>query len=156
MDADKRCRLCTDCQKPPEQVPSKECDSPPFTVDRYGSFGAAVTAERDWLRRENVRWENAHKILLAENERLKRLIQIHEQDIKMWATQADEWKAKATAPEPAAESALRNCLLLAMRNLHVKHPDSLAAKNWEAIVRFCKEGGVEPSPLRAAQPPGDG
>lgn len=45
--------------------------------------------------------------------------------------------------------ALRNCLLLAMRNLHVKHPDSLAAKNWEAILRFCKEGGVEPSPLRA-------
>ena len=61
-----------------------------------------------------------------------------------------------SAHEPAAESALRNCLLMAMRQLHVKHPDSLGYKNWEHIVRFCKEGGVEPSPLRAAQPPGDG
>lgn len=52
---------------------------PPFTVDRYGSFAEAVIAHRDWLsreieelRRDNVRWENAHKILLAEIERLKR------------------------------------------------------------------------------------
>jgi hypothetical protein len=60
------------------------------------------------------------------------------------------------APEPQAEAALRNCLLLAMRVLSVKHPDSLGAKNWEHIVRFCKEGGVEPSPLRTAQPPRDG
>jgi hypothetical protein len=64
-------------------------------------------------------------------------------------------KQMHSTPEPPAELALRNCLLLAMRNLHVKHPDSLAAKNWEAILRFCKEGGVEPSPLRAAQPPSD-
>lgn len=47
------------------------------------------------------------------------------------------------------QGALRNCLLLAIRQLHVKHPDSLGAENWRHILRFCKEGGVEPSPLRA-------
>lgn len=62
-----------------DPVPSKDVSGPPFTVDRYGSFADAVIAHRDWLsreieelRRENVRWENAHKILIAENERLKR------------------------------------------------------------------------------------
>lgn len=39
------------------------------------------------------------------------------------------------------ESALRNCLLLAMR--HARR-DS----DWEHIIRFCAQGGVEPSPLR--------
>jgi hypothetical protein len=41
-------------------------------------------------------------------------------------------------------NALRNCLLLAMRKAH-RDPSS----DWEHIIRFCKEGGVEPSPLRA-------
>lgn len=29
---------------------SKECDGPPFTVTRYGSLGASICAERNWLR----------------------------------------------------------------------------------------------------------
>jgi len=46
-------------------------------------------------------------------------------------------------------NALRNCLLLAMRKAH-RDPSS----DWTHIIRFCKEGGVEPSPLRAAQETG--
>jgi hypothetical protein len=30
-------------------------DTPPFTVERYGSFGAAMCAENRWMRRENER-----------------------------------------------------------------------------------------------------
>lgn len=30
-----------------------EKNGPPFTVDRYGSLGECVTAERDWLAKEN-------------------------------------------------------------------------------------------------------
>lgn len=32
---------------------------PPFTVTRYGSFGACVVAERDWLRKELDRYHQA-------------------------------------------------------------------------------------------------
>lgn len=39
--------------------------------------------------------------------------------------------------------ALRNCLLLAMRESRRQN-----TRGWEHIIRFCKEVGVEPSPLR--------
>lgn len=39
---------------------------------------------------------------------------------------------------------LRNCLLLAMRKAH-RDPSS----DWEHIIRFCKEVGCGPSPLRS-------
>lgn len=42
-----------------------------------------------------------------------------------------------------AENALRNCLLFAMRQSRKQNTGG-----WESIIRFCKEGGVEPSPLR--------
>lgn len=29
---------------------SNSCNGPPFTVDRYGSLGESIIAERDWLR----------------------------------------------------------------------------------------------------------
>lgn len=41
------------------------------------------------------------------------------------------------------DSALRDCLLLAMRNSRKQH-----SGGWEQIIRFCKQAGVEPSPLR--------
>ena len=59
------------------------------------------------------------------------------------------------AGEPAAERALRNCLLLAMSRLHRRSVSGVEKLDWEHILRFCKEGGVEPSPLRATQPPVD-
>jgi hypothetical protein len=43
------------------------------------------------------------------------------------------------------EGAMRNCLLLAMKRLH---KGSHEIPDWETIIRFCKEGGVAPSPLR--------
>ena len=59
------------------------------------------------------------------------------------------------AGEPAAERALRNCLFLSMSRLHRRSVSGVEKLDWEHILRFCKEGGVEPSPSRAAQPPGD-
>lgn len=47
-----------------------------------------------------------------------------------------------------AENSLRNCLLLANKVLAFKHPDSQGAQEWAAVIRFCKEAGVEPSPTR--------
>lgn len=41
---------------------------------------------------------------------------------------------------------LRNCYLLAAREFH-KSKDP----NWEYVMRFCKEGGIVPSPLRGAR-----
>ncbi|MBX6381496.1 MAG: hypothetical protein IRZ07_00775 [Microbispora sp.] len=83
----------------------------------------ARVAENEELRRDLTRTESAHAVVMAENAYYKQLA-------------ADR------------ESALRNCLLLAMRQAR---KDS----DWKHIIRFCREGGVEPSPLRerAAQPP---
>lgn len=47
----------------------------------------------------------------------------------------------------AKDSALRNCMLLAMRRLH---KGSTEIADWEHVIRFCKEAGVEPSPMREA------
>jgi hypothetical protein len=66
-----------------DQLPSKERNGPPFTVDRYGTLAAAVTAERDWLRGEvervtrkldtcGLECSEGLNRLAAENERLKR------------------------------------------------------------------------------------
>lgn len=45
--------FCALCARDAEVPSSKDVVSgPPFTVERYGSFGACVTAERDWLGRE--------------------------------------------------------------------------------------------------------
>jgi len=41
-------------------------------------------------------------------------------------------------------NALRNCLLLAMRNAHRQR-----GSDWEHIIRYCTEAGCGPSPLRA-------
>jgi hypothetical protein len=41
------------------------------------------------------------------------------------------------------KGALRDCLLLAMRELH-KNPDS----QFKHVLRFCERAGVTPSPLR--------
>jgi hypothetical protein len=54
-----------------------------------------------------------------------------------------EANARLIARSPAMDNALRNCLLLAMRNLHREK-----SEDWSAIMRFCREAGVEPSPLR--------
>ena len=42
--------------------------------------------------------------------------------------------------------ALGNCLMLAMRRSRASHIDFV---HWQHIIRFCKEAGVEPSPLRS-------
>lgn len=76
----------------------------------------SLVAENEELRRDLTRTESAHAVVMSENAHYKQLA-------------ADR------------ESALRNCLLLAMRRAR---RDS----DWEHIVRFCREGGVEPSPLR--------
>ncbi len=47
---------------------------------------------------------------------------------------------------PEAKNALRNILLLAMREAHkAKDPEI----PWSHVIRFCAEGGERPSPLRA-------
>lgn len=76
----------------------------------------SLAAENEELRRDLTRTESAHAVVMAENAHYKQVA-------------ADR------------ESALRNCLLLAMRQAR---RDS----DWEHIIRFCREGGVEPSPLR--------
>lgn len=55
-----------------------------------------------------------------------------------------EANARLIARAPAMDNALRNCLLFAMRQSRKRNTGG-----WEQVIRFCKEGGVEPSPLRA-------
>lgn len=62
--------------------------------------------------------------------------------------EAEELRESAAAKE----NALRNCLLLAMREAH-KAKD--AESPWNAIIRFCSSGGVTPSPLRAEDSAGE-
>lgn len=50
------------------------------------------------------------------------------------------------------EQALRNCLLLAMRERHrerLTKGTGAEPSAWDHIIRFCGEGGIKPSPLRA-------
>lgn len=67
------------CRAMTEQVPSKdqlcgECQMPIHPSDMVRHCGTYVTHTQgrcvSLLRAENVRWENAHKILMAENSRL--------------------------------------------------------------------------------------
>lgn len=46
--------------------------------------------------------------------------------------------------------ALGNCLMLAMRRSRASHIDFI---HWQHIIRFCKDAGVEPSPLRSEATP---
>lgn len=50
------------------------------------------------------------------------------------------------APESSAEKALRNVMLMAMRERR-KNPEM-----WGPILRFCKEAGMEPNILRESEP----
>lgn len=43
--------------------------------------------------------------------------------------------------------ALGNCLMMAMRRLH--RGGNSTPGDWADVIRFCKEAGVEPSPLRS-------
>jgi hypothetical protein len=43
-------------------------NDPPFTVTRYGSLGAAICAERDWLRTRVEKLEQAARALIAREE----------------------------------------------------------------------------------------
>lgn len=132
------------------------CEAPPKEQRPSNTLLADV---RQWADHARIPYADSGRVLKLcdEIERLQRLVDALRRERDMSASVAGraltELHEKVTAPEPAAESALRNCLLLALRNLHVKHPDSLAAKNWEAIVRFCKEGGIEPSSLRESRLP---
>lgn len=59
--------------------------------------------------------------------------------IDYWQDRAE----RAEAERDAARSALENCRLLAAKNRH-------GSVEWQHIIRFCKEGGVTGSPIRAA------
>jgi hypothetical protein len=59
----------------------------------------------------------------------------------LWEQLADERQAEKEQAEKM-ERSLRNCLMLATRNMRKEGGD------WEHIIRFCKEAGVEPSFLR--------
>jgi hypothetical protein len=116
-----------------EQPPSKDL-SPPFTVARYGSLAAAITAERDWQH--------------LEIERLKR--QVEELSIH-----AEKWVKRAlggATPEPCQECEKRKHAndrinyettedgFRICRGYHHRSADC----EWEYYVR------------RPAQPPGEG
>lgn len=58
------------------------------TADLSGLEPSSTEVES--LRRENVRWENAHKIVLADNERLKR-------QVDELSTHAEKWVKRALA-----------------------------------------------------------
>lgn len=75
----------------------------PYVAHQFVRVIVHHADEIEHLRRENVRWENAHKILIAENERLQR--QVTELSIH-----AEKWvkRALGSVPEPAAMRALWN------------------------------------------------
>jgi hypothetical protein len=97
------------------RAPRDQLPSKGTTKDLSNGYDEALQ-EIQRLREDLARAESAHAAVMAENAYYKQVA-------------ADR------------ESALRNCLLLAMR--HARR-DS----DWEHIIRFCREGGVEPSPLR--------
>jgi hypothetical protein len=92
-----------------DPVPSKECDCCkdgffPFcpcgchqrAAAQRVALAVSLEQQCENLRRENVRWENAHKILLSENDRLRR--QVGELSIH-----AEKWVKRAlggATPEP--------------------------------------------------------
>lgn len=39
------------------EPPADELSGPPFTVERYGSLGDSIIAERDWLRKRLAVYE---------------------------------------------------------------------------------------------------
>jgi uncharacterized Zn finger protein (UPF0148 family) len=114
---------CSNCKRPLSEHSGIVCPSDQLPSKDQLAELKRYHAEIERLREDLARAESAHTAVMAENAHYKQFA-------------ADR------------ESALRNCLLLAMRQAR---KDS----DWKHIIRFCREGGVEPSPLRerAAQPP---
>lgn len=60
---------------------NEQLTGPPFTVPRYGSLGACITAERDWLRADRDSWKARISHLTEveqNNERLQRELRLAE------------------------------------------------------------------------------
>lgn len=120
-----------------EQVPSKEL-MPHWSCKTHGAFDARVAVGCPecvrQLREDVRRWENAHKILLAEVDRLKKYIA---------RTAVTGGRA---APEPAAvvEEGCGHC----QGTGRIGTPGSSCP--------FCSGEGVRRRDAGATQPPGDG
>jgi hypothetical protein len=124
---------------------------------------SAILAENDRLRKE---LSDANEALAACQSQAGALLRKADTYLLYWLpnetlvneSQSVQWEATLrlinqiqialgnTATDqgsfPCAETALKNCMLLAAR--HRKETDS----DWMHIIRFCKEGGVDMSPLR--------
>jgi hypothetical protein len=178
-----------------EHLPSKEWNDARI-MDELGDYDACLSPERveqifenahrllQHLRRENVRWENAHKILLAEVERHKRDVKLleivgkeQEQRIAELKRPAHEREAphcsSCSCPpyEPAAEPTMpgelarhieRKFMVAVMEaDDAFQKAGAAGTKTW---IRDFLLGRLEANGLgigmkehvRAAQPPGDG
>jgi hypothetical protein len=115
--------------------------------------GRALIAEIENLRRENVRWENAHRILLSEIERLRkeRVPNVCCGDYDNCRQQCiplvDELRRRA-APEPDAVEAAARARFIEVHGLPAHDP-------WECAPSATKKQYREWA-RRNAQPPGDG
>lgn len=74
-----------------EQAPSKDLSGPPFTMDRYGSLAACITAERDWLREELAREVGTRAALVAE-------VDARRKQVEALSIHAEKWVKRALTP----------------------------------------------------------
>lgn len=98
-------------------------------------------------RRTRVELSNlCHRLDAAISDRLNPGIR---EDLLSEVTALEAEVAALTTAKEKADKALKNCLLLALRENHREMKDLMPRPgSWSSVIRFCSDAGIEPSILR--------